>query len=603
MIKKLTPREHIIKRPSVYIGGTNLVTKSGFIFTDEKLVWTEYQYVPALMKIINEIIDNCVDTHIKNNTMYQSIDVEVDKTFVSVKDNSVGIPVIKNNEGDWMPTVAWGESMSGSNFEDDENRTHIGLNGIGSFATNCFSNFFRGETCDGSNRYVGIWENGLLKSESVSLTSKKGSTVKFEPNFSLFECDKIDETHQFLIKQRLLELSLVYPHITFTINKKKIAMDEKSFMKNVSDTFVLASNKNVFIGIYPNTSEDFSFYSVINGLSIINGGTHIDYIINKIVPVIRNKISKKYKEIKPAEIKNRLAIVVIGKSFPNLKFDSQTKEKITNSASEVGDYYKDIDFDKLAEQILKQKEIMDQIIEIYKIKEEFNKRKNLSNVENQLEKVKKNPKLIEAQSNDRSKCTIFITEGLSAIGRLSECRNKNFHAGYPLRGKFISTFSMTEDEIIKNQEAQDLLNITGLKLTSKKIDSLRYGKICILTDNDTDGDSIFCSLMVFFNKFWPDIIAEGRLQRLMSPLIVAKKGKTLKNFFSLEDFKLNGEGFTLVEYNKGLGSLELEQYSEMINNGNYITIRDDENAIEKTEMAFGDNTELRKVWLLGENYG
>ena len=140
-IKSLDSREHILLRPNMYIGA---VTAQKFTeFLDGKK--QEIEYIPGLIKIINEIIDNSVDIAIKTNFEgCNEVSVKISEDSVEIIDNGPGIPVKQNAEGEYLPYVCWGHAMSGSNFDDDENRKHIGMNGVGSYCTNVWSKKFIG---------------------------------------------------------------------------------------------------------------------------------------------------------------------------------------------------------------------------------------------------------------------------------------------------------------------------------------------------------------------------------------------------------------------------------------------------------------------------
>lgn len=281
------------------------------------------------------------------------------------------------------------------------------------------------------------------------------------------------------------------------------------------------------------------------------------------------------------------------------RFSSQVKEELINTPREYeNELFQDIDFEKIAKKIKINKQITDNIIETFKIKEELKKRKNLENKEKKL-KRKSIPKLIESYHADRNECSLYITEGKSATMNFLSCRDKNM-AAYPLKGKFINCFDTPLSKILKNAEIQDILAATGLKLTSKSIKNLRYGKIVIFSDADYDGDAICCLLINFFFKFWPDLIKEGRLYRAITPLITAKNLDTneSKYFFNLDDFNesCKNENLKLIDYNKGLGSLSAKEYKFSLKNLTRLVI--DDKSEESLNIAFGNNANLRKEWLL-----
>ena len=190
IIIQLSDRDHIIRRPGLYIGSVNYVENQEFVLNDSgKFEWTTVKYVPALIKIINEILDNAVDEAVRTNfQLANKIKIYVDKKSISIIDNGRGLPVKKMADSDqYMPVVAFTASRSGSNFSDD-GRTTIGMNGVGAFATNCFSNVFKVDTSDGENRLsLECKDNCGSIDFSVRKNAQKYTKVYFEPDFSRFE--------------------------------------------------------------------------------------------------------------------------------------------------------------------------------------------------------------------------------------------------------------------------------------------------------------------------------------------------------------------------------------------------------------------------------
>jgi DNA gyrase/topoisomerase IV subunit B len=392
MIKKLSERDHILQRPAMYIGSVTLTTSNEYILEDDKVQYKEVQYVPGLIKIINEIIDNSVDVAIKTNFQHANlIQVNIDSKSFSVEDNGTGIPQIKNEDGHYLPELCWNHARAGSNFDDDANRTQIGMNGVGSYSTACFSKQFIGSTDDGKTSYTIDIRNGAESfTETPNGKSKgtPGTLVISKPDLARFGLTEIDETHMLIIKQRLINLSMSFPEITFKFNKKKINVNSfKKYVSLFSETSEIYETEDYRFAILPNEYDDFRQFSYVNGLKIPDGGMHIDIISNTVVNGIREKLAKKYKSIKPGDIRNKLMVIAFLKNMKNTKFNSQSKEKITNSIKEMNEYYGDIPFDKIIQSILKNKDIIDPITEVYRIKEEFAKRQALKSLDKTTKKI------------------------------------------------------------------------------------------------------------------------------------------------------------------------------------------------------------------------
>ena len=380
----LSDREHILKRNAMYIGSIDFEEQEDFNFDNDHIKYENFKIIPGLCKIINEVIDNSIDEAIKTNFKYgNEISIIIEKDKVQVQDNGRGIPVVK--QGDfYQPYLCWGRAKAGSNFEDD-NHIQMGMNGIGSYCTNVWSEKFVGETDDGKNSYkVTFKNNAETFTESISKSKSQGTTVTFYPDLKRFNITEIDENHVNYIYQRILCLANIFDKIKFKFNKKLIRVKNfKEFAKLFNENFEIYETDDVKIAIMPNDTDDFKHFTYVNGLKIRDGGIHVDTIIKNVVNIIRDKISKKYKNIKPGDIRNKLMLVSFIKNFPSPKFNSQTKEKLTNSEAEFNKF-SNIDY-SFVNKILKNNAFIDPIVEIYKIKEEFENRKALKGVE----KVKK----------------------------------------------------------------------------------------------------------------------------------------------------------------------------------------------------------------------
>ena len=541
MIKKLSDRDHIRMRPNMYIGAVNATKSMEYILEDGKMVYKEVEYVPGLIKIGNEIIDNCVDVAIKSNfTSGTVISVKMTDTYMTVVDNGSGIPV-KKVDGHYLPELCWNHARAGSNFDDDDNRTQIGMNGVGSYATACFSKKFTGITDDGENRYKIVIKNGAETfTEELIPQGTTGTKVTFEPDLEMFGFDTIDETHHLIIKQRLINLSMSFPLITFKFNGKKINTSTfRKYLQMFNDNFVMFESEDYRFAILPNDSDDFRQFSYVNGLKIPQGGTHIDIITGNVVNGIRDKLIKKYKTIKPGDIKNKLMVVAFLKNLPNPKFNSQTKEHITNTPKEIMTYYKGVEFDKVIAKILKTPEIIDEITEFYRAKEELARRKELKGLNKTTKKIK-SEKYLPATG---FKKYLIITEGASATGGLLPVLGRANVGYYELKGKPLNAIKASQKDFINNPELSELYKI---------IQTEGYQYIIEGTDQDLDGFHIRGLLKGFFIKYLPEL--KGKIGVLNTPVIGVKKGKVLQRwYYSLKDDVKQLKGET-SKYYKGLGS-------------------------------------------------
>lgn len=619
----LTGRLQILQRPTMWIGAVNKTTQKMFILTDDKVEHREIEYVPGFKKICDEILDNSLDALIAHSNASGSIKVKIDEEKVLIEDDGPGIPVVKKKlseieeknlpaeearqiKNSYLPQLAWTRLFSGSNFQDSENKTTIGAHGVGSTATAIFSTKFIGKTDDGNKSCV---VKSLDNMEKVSCkvgdtSGKSGTIVEFWPDLKRFGLDKIDQVYFDLMYQRLLCLAITFPKIKFSFNGKKIDNNEKKFLKLFSENVVLASFDKGFIGIYPNDSDEFNFFTYVNGMHMSRGGSHIDYMSWQIVSPIRDKLVKKYKTIKPADIRNRLSIVVFIRDFPNPKFDSQTKETLTNAQSEISSYLNNkIDFEKLAKDIMKNNAVMTPIIDMFKIKEELKARQELK----QAKKVKvKSDKYFPGIGEKKY---LFLVEGLSAGGGLMKCLGRDGKYFYCLRGLALNAYDSSIQKIAANQEIKEVMNILNLDLTKKDDESqvIEFDKIVIATDADVDGINIASMLMGWWYKLCPSLYKQHKIYRLNTPIVIIEDAKEniKKWFFNLDDFKkweaTNNDKKLKIVYLKGLGSLSTSQLDYIIKQQGFESLLEEYTLDDMSDEYFknwlGPDAEPRKKYM------
>lgn len=554
-IQEKDDREWLLIRPQVVIGSVQPEKAHDFFMENNKFKWTQYNYIPGFLKIINEILDNSIDVYVKSKGKYANqINIDITDDSINIKDNGYGIPVEKSESGEWLPFVCWGKARAGSNFEDDKNQGQIGMNGIGSFATVVFSKEFIGYSDDGKNKLKITFKDNLESHSIRELTSSKpGVEVFFKPDLEKFGLEKIDDTHKNLIYQRLLNLSVTYPGIKFTFNKKRISLKTKDYLKMFSDDYEIIEGDNFFIGVMPNSDDDFRFLSYVNGLHIKDGGNHIDYVLDKIVSPIRTKLQRRYKNIKPGDIKNKLQIVVFFKNLINPKFNSQTKEKLTNTSSQISNFLGDIDWDKFGLKCYKNKAILEPIVEIYKIKEEFKKKQELKNLNKTVKKIK-SKKYTRPIGNRKY---LMIGEGESAVSGLLSILGRKDYGYYELKGKPLNAYDASQQKFTANTELSELYQI---------INNEEYEYIVFATDQDLDGFTIRGLLLGFIYKYIPELLKTGRIGMLQTPIVaVSKKDKIINWYYNLSDVDHEKtKPGTLSEYKKGLGGWTSEELKVVI---------------------------------------
>lgn len=606
-IKELTAIEHILIRPNTYLGGTKPAQFAEWILDEnDTLMYKTITYTEGLKKCCSEILDNSVDEYIKTNGQYSTkINVTIDKTSFVCEDNGRGIPVKKTENGDWMPMVALCRPMSGSNFSDD-NRTSIGTNGLGSKIAGVFSKSFEAVTCDGKGKLKITSKNNLseIKVTELAATAKTGTKITFIPDFERFGVKDFGAEIAQMLKTRLKFLSWFCPNCTFTLNGEKITFKSKEFANLFPKSSVIYSTDKIFICAYP--SEDSFTLSYVNSMSLRRGGTHVDYIMNKIVEDIREKVSKKYKNIKPADIRNRLSLAVFFKDFPNCSFDSQTKETLTNSQAEIGEFLRinNIDLDSFTSKIVKNKEIIDNITEMFRLKEELAEKKDLAKL-NKTKKEVESEKYFPPTGKSKKKY-LFITEGFSAGSAMIPILGRTDHGFYFLKGKPMNIYGVKPIKFMGNLEVRELVQILGIDLSNPDTD-MTYEKVVVLSDADPDGVAIAGLIVNLFNIIAPKMVKDGRICRLETPLLLGLKGNKVEDYHFTMPKKSDLKKSLDYHYLKGLGSLEKIWFNQVIEKEggleNLFKIFEvDKHASESLTKWFSDDPEPRKNILRGKEF-
>jgi DNA topoisomerase-2 len=567
--------------------------------------WKSAAYVPALSKMIDEILDNSIDEAIRTSFKYANkINVSIEGNKIVVTDNGRGIPQDKifdetTNEEILRPVAAWTKVNAGTSFDD--NRVTIGTNGVGSAATNFLSSQFIGRTWANGNMVEVQCRDGAEKVE-ITVRSKagNGTEVTFVPDFSLFEVDSLNELDTVaLVEDRLISLQMAFPEISFSFNKRKVKVsDLKKYAALFSDTAIIEKSDNLSFFFAP--SEDgFRSNSFVNGVNTRQGGNYVDYVVNGVVDELVTMIKRKHKiEVMKTTIKGGLTFVKFARNFTNPKFDSQTKERLTNPYGNVREHFDSAgvkDFQALARKIMNTPEIIDPIIEAQLAKKLAADKRAATLAQKKLRKVKV-AKHIAANKDD---ATLKIVEGDSAMGFLLKVRDPNKVGAFPLRGVIMNTWDMKPADVLKNKELSELIAVLGLDINDPdSVDNMTYQNVAALTDADHDGIGHISPLLIaFFYKFWPRLLNERRVKITRTPIMISSKSSDVKWFYTYEEaseFKSKHNDWK-HRYIKGLGSLTEEEYDVIINKPVYDTVTVDDASI--FQMMFGKDSAPRKEFM------
>lgn len=482
--KVLDQISHVLLRPQTYVGSNKPNTSFKWVLEENKIVKKEITYIPSFLKIFDEIITNSIDES-KRNSKLNRIDINIENNRISVRDNG-GIPVVIHKEYNlYLPEVLFGMLLSGSNYNDDEERIVAGTNGLGQKLTNIFSKKFIVSTCDGKNHFYQTYTNNMREREEakVKKSNKAHTEITFYPDFEKFGLQELDGDHFMMIKKRVYDLAACNSNIKLYFNDVLVDITSfEDYIKYYVSEYFYETNKDKTWSIAVALSENgFQQISFANSTETYDGGTHVDYIMNQIVVELREYFAKKHKvDVKPSELKNHMCLF-LNSTIINPSFSSQTKEKLI---TEIKDFGYQFEVSKKIIQSILKSEIVNSILDWIDQKKNAENNKLERELNKKLSKIKVE-KLIDAKGKDRWKCSLGLFEGDSAAGAFRKFRTPELMGAFSLRGKFINVSEITNQKLVQNTEAVNLMAAIGLKLGQPlDLKHLRYGKVLLYTDAD-----------------------------------------------------------------------------------------------------------------------
>ena len=624
--QKKSQLEHILDIPDTYIGSIEKQEESLYIFNEikNKITKKKITYIAGLQRIFEEILLNSFDQTVRKGTNTTQIKVKIDKekNEITIWNNGKGIPIIyKESEKIYIPEMIFGMLLTSGNYDKNEKRITGGKNGYGAKLTNIFSNEFKLETVDDERKkkFQMTWKNNMEKKskEKITDSDKSGYTkIVFKPDLKRFNITELSNDIISLMKKRVYDIAVnTNNKVSVYYNGKKIVIKKfedyiKLYLKDGEDKKILVdedTNNRWSVGLYMN-DDNFEQISFVNGINTNLGGTHVDYITNKIIKEYMAKLKKKNIDVKKSYIKDKMHIFI--KSFiENPSFNSQTKESMKTRSSKFGSSY---DLPKKFINGLNKIGIIEEVLSFARFKEEKKLEKTDGKIKRRITGI---PKLEDANWAGTKKsetCKLILTEGDSAktfaMSGISKI-GRDEYGIFPLKGKLLNVKDQSPEKILKNEEINNLKKILGLKQNYKyqSLNELRYGGIIILTDQDVDGSHIKGLVINVFHTFWPELLELGFIKSLITPIVKAfKKGKkdTLQ-FYTLTDFENWKKNIDLkkwtTKYYKGLGTSNAKEAKECLENieKKIVTYTWDEFADKSLNLGFKkDQADERKKWLL-----
>jgi DNA topoisomerase-2 len=617
--KKYDQREHVLMKPGMYIGSIDFMQSKQLIFENNQIIEKEISFNPGLYKIIDELIVNAYDQSIRDKTL-DEINATISNNYFSIYNSGVGIPIEKHLEYKiYIPELIFGYLLTSSNYDINDKRITGGTHGIGAKASNIFSKRFIVEVWTKKKYYKQIFENNLKKINKPEIQNNKenktGVKITCEPDFEKFSCKNFSEEMQNLIKRRIIDLSSLFTNkIKIRLNNENIKVGFESYLElyKSDNNWLISScikNLNWYFAIRINNGEMEQNISFVNSIFTSNGGSHIEYILDLLLPKFQKLINK---NINKRFLKDNLSLCLVT-SIINPVFNSQSKEQLTMPINKFG-FECNIPnkfFDELKDS------------ELLKILKEIYSKQDLKQL-NKFESSTKKKKIIISKLEDANlagtkkseSCVLILTEGdsakASAISGISAIKNgRDVYGVFPLRGKLLNVREASTSQINNNQEIIDLKKILGLKsgttYTKENLNELRYGSILLMMDADEDGSHIKGLIINFLNYFFPSLLKiDGFLKILMTPIVKVFLKNDTKNFSNLRsysDWLTKNPGNYKVKYYKGLGTSTAEESKEYFKNlqNNIIQIIDENNE-KSIQLAFAkDKVNERKDWLINYN--
>ena len=559
-IRSLDWKEHIRMRPGMYIG------KLGDGSSPDDGIYI----------LLKEIIDNCIDEFVMGTG--KTIEVRIKDKEVKVRDFGRGIPL-----GKVIDVVS--KMNTGGKYDSRAFKKSVGLNGVGTKAVNALSSFFKVESIRDNQLKVAEFSQGELTNDLAieESTKRKGTKVIFIPDESIFKNFKYRNEY---IEKMLKNYVYLNPGLTIDFNGEKFYSEnglKDLLMETISEEdsaypIIHLKGEDIEVAMtHSKTQYSEEYHSFVNGQNTTQGGTHLAAFREALVKTIREFYNKNYE----ASDVRKSIVSAISIKVTEPVFESQTKTKLGSTdmgggLPTVRTFINDFLKTQLDNYLHKNPEAADGIQR--KIVQAERERKELSGIRKLAkDRAKKanlhNKKLRDCRvhladiKNERNlESTLFITEGDSASGSITKSRDVNTQAVFSLRGKPLNTYGMTKKIVYENEEfnlLQAALNIED------SMEDLRYNNIVIATDADVDGMHIRLLLITFFLQFFPELIKEGHLYILQTPLFrVRNKKETIycyseqERIDAIEKLKPKPE----ITRFKGLGEISPDEFVHFIGN-------------------------------------
>ena len=591
-IKSLDWKEHIRLRPGMYIGKLG----DGSSMDDGVYV------------LLKEVMDNCIDEYVMG--FGKRIEISIKDRVVKVRDYGRGIPL-----GKVVDVVS--KINTGAKYDSVAFKKSVGLNGVGTKAVNALSSYFKVQAVRDNMMKMAEFEQGNLTNDPPQEETKenRGTMVQFLPDEKIFGNFKFinEYIEKMLWNYAYLNtgLSIHFNGNVYKSERGLYDLLEQNLSAEPLYPIIHLKGEDIEIALTHGAQYSEEYYSFVNGQHTTQGGTHQASLREAVVKTVRDF----YKKDFDANDIRQSIIAAISIKVIEPVFESQTKTKLgSQNLGPEGPAIRTfvIDFLKteLDNYLHKHSDVADVLLQ--KIIQSEKERKELSGIRKLArERAKKvslhNKKLrdcrVHYNSNhaDRLNTTLFITEGDSASGSITKSRDVNTQAVFSLKGKPLNCYGLTKKIVYENEEfnlLQSALNIED------GLDDLRYNNIVIATDADVDGMHIRLLMITFFLQFFPDLVKNGHLYILQTPLFRVRNKKDTFYCYSEDErrdaIKKTGKNPEITRF-KGLGEISPDEFTHFIGKDirlEPVMFKREENLPQLLEFYMGKNTPDRQLFII-----
>ncbi len=586
-------REHIRRRPGMYIGklGDGASSDDGI-------------YV-----LLKEVLDNSIDEY--RMGFGKNIDISIENDIVKVRDFGRGVPLGKVKD-------VSSRMNTGAKYDSKAFKKSVGLNGVGIKAVNALSSeFFIESYREGESKSVVYSRGDVIEDAPQKKTEEQnGTIVTFTPDHEIFGEYVYREEH---IEPLLKNYVFLNTGLTISYNDKKyysknglVDLLNENLTSEILYPIIHLEGEDIEVAITHSGQYGEEYYSFVNGQHTTQGGTHLSAFREAAARVIREHFSRNFEY---SDIRSGI-VAAISVKVEEPVFESQTKTKLGSrdmspEGVSVNKYVSDFlkkELDNylhknqetaeiLQKKILESEKERKAIAGVTKLARERAKKANLHNKKLRDCRIHYN----DSKGNNLDETSIFITEGDSASGSITKSRDPNLQAVFSLRGKPLNSFGLTKKIVYENEEfnlLQAALNIED------GMEGLRYNKVIIATDADTDGMHIRLLLLTFFLQFFPDLVKKGHVYILQTPLFrVRNKKKTIycytddERLSAIEELGPNPE----ITRFKGLGEISPSEFKHFIGKDirlDKVTMRKEDLVKDLLEFYMGKNTPDRQTFII-----